>query len=166
MINDILVWLYKKGNKLYWKSRYKIYKSKYTIKSDFKFNGEFIEFYGNGKIFCGSNSYIGHYSTVQADLDCKVVIGDFCSISHNVRIYTSSAIPDQDFRLRPLHIKKGDVIIEDGVWIGANVFINPGVRIGSNAIVGSNSVVTKDVKKFTIVGGVPAKLIREKRIVE
>ena len=58
--------------------------------------------------------------------------------------------------------KKGDVIIGDYCWIGANVFINPGTTVGENSVVGSNSVVTKNILPFTIYGGVPAKLIRKK----
>ena len=58
--------------------------------------------------------------------------------------------------------KKGNVIIEDFVWIGANVFINPGVTIGKNSIVGANSVVVRDLPPNGIYGGVPAKLIKLK----
>lgn len=51
------------------------------------------------------------------------------------------------------------VVIEDDVWIGANCTITKGVHIGKGSIVGSNSVVTKDVAPYSIVGGVPAKVI-------
>lgn len=60
---------------------------------------------------------------------------------------------------RPL-VSKGPVIIEDNVWIGEKASIMPGVRIGKGAIIGANSVVTKDVPPYTIVGGIPAKVIK------
>jgi maltose O-acetyltransferase len=50
--------------------------------------------------------------------------------------------------------------VEDNVWIGANATILPGVTIGKNSIVGAGAVVTKDVPENTIVGGNPAKVIR------
>ncbi|MBW6442120.1 chloramphenicol acetyltransferase, partial [Patescibacteria group bacterium] len=50
--------------------------------------------------------------------------------------------------------------IEDGVWIGANVMILPGVHVGQGAVIGANAVVSKDVKPYEIVGGVPAKHIK------
>lgn len=59
--------------------------------------------------------------------------------------------------------KCGNIIIGDGVWIGTNVVISPGVKIGNNCIIGANTMVTKDVPDFAIVGGVPAKLIRYKK---
>jgi acetyltransferase-like isoleucine patch superfamily enzyme len=52
------------------------------------------------------------------------------------------------------------VIIENDVWVGANVYIKNGITIHNGAIVAAGSVVTKDVPAFAIVGGVPAKLIR------
>ena len=54
-----------------------------------------------------------------------------------------------------------DIVIEDGVWIGASVIITQGVRIGRGAVVAAGSVVTKDVPPNTLVGGVPAKEIRK-----
>ncbi len=60
--------------------------------------------------------------------------------------------------------KKGiNPIIEDDVWIGRNAIIMPGVRIGKGSIVGAGAVVTKNVEPYSIVGGVPAKLIRKRK---
>jgi maltose O-acetyltransferase len=147
------------------RERYNSFRRKYNIHNSFRFNGELILFYGEGKLFAGENSYIGGGSTIQAEKDCLVSIGKNCRISHNVRIYTSSAIPDQDFsNYNQLKKKSGNVIIEDNVWIGVNVFINPGITIGENSVIGANSVVTKDIDPFAICGGIPAKLIRYKTI--
>ena len=57
-------------------------------------------------------------------------------------------------------IVKGPVVIEDNVWIGERVCILSGVTIGKGAIVAANSVVTHDVPPYSVVGGVPAKLIK------
>jgi maltose O-acetyltransferase len=160
----ILSSLYARWQKKFYDVRYEGYRKEFNIKSNFDFNGTDIRLYGEGEIHLGNNSYIGSYSTIQACKNQKVVIGDFCMISHNVRMYTCSDIPDQDFLL-PEHEKKyGHIIIGNGVWIGANVFINPGVNIGDNSVIGANSVVTKDIPPYAIVGGVPAKLIRFKTI--
>lgn len=53
-----------------------------------------------------------------------------------------------------------EVVIENDVWVGANCVITPGVRIGEGAVVAAGSVVTKDVEPNTIVGGIPAKVIK------
>ena len=55
------------------------------------------------------------------------------------------------------------IVVEDDVWIGAGVRILDGVTIGTGAIVGAGAVVTKNVEPFTIVGGVPAGVIRTRR---
>lgn len=144
--------------------RYCYYREKYEIHKTFRFNGKDIFFYGEGLLEISKDSYIGSLSTIQLQKNCKVSIGKGCSISHNVRIYTSSLVPDGDFSIRSnIEIRKGNVKIGDYVWIGANVFINPGVVIGNNSVIGANSVVTKDIEEFSIYGGVPAKLIRKKR---
>lgn len=53
-----------------------------------------------------------------------------------------------------------DVIIGNGVWLGANAVIVPGLKIGDGSIVAAGAVVTKDVPTNSIVGGVPAKVIK------
>ncbi|MCK0115074.1 acyltransferase [Gelidibacter sp. F63206] len=163
LINKICLRIYEIGKFLSQKNKYDSYRRKYNISENFRFNGDNILFYGEGKIHCGEGSYIGELSTIQSSKRCIVSIGCHCSISHNVRIYTQSRISDQDFS-KSKENKLDNVTIGDYVWIGANVFINPGVTIGSNAIVGANTVVVKDIEPFTIVGGVPAKLIRRKKI--
>jgi acetyltransferase-like isoleucine patch superfamily enzyme len=56
---------------------------------------------------------------------------------------------------------KGGVRIGDRVWIGSKVSILPGVEIGEGAVIGANSVVSKDVPPFSIVGGVPARVLKQ-----
>ena len=150
-------------NNSYLKRERDFMKQKYEIDETFKFNGIHIKFYGDGEIICKSNSYIGNFSTIQSDKGYKVIIGNNCAISHNVRIYTSSYDANQNFNIDTGRIiTGGDVCIGNGVWIGANVFINPGVKIGDNTVIGANSVVTKDIPNNVICGGVPCKIIREK----
>jgi acetyltransferase-like isoleucine patch superfamily enzyme len=55
--------------------------------------------------------------------------------------------------------KTAPIIIGDDVWLGSNVTVLKGVRIGDGAVVGANSLVNADVEPYTIVGGVPAKVI-------
>ena len=159
MLNKII----KKISWFFQNITYDQYRRKYAIASSFRFNGYGIRIYGDGQFVFGENSYIGELSTCQSFSGYKVSIGEKCKISHNVRIYTQSAMADSDFSLEDIPTKRGDVIINNFVWIGANVLIDPGVTIGENAIIGANSVVTKDVEPFSIVGGVPAKFIRMKR---
>src|SRR5690606_26962638 len=165
MIRPFIYKLLDKAQAFYWRFSYDSYKNRYDIHKSFRFNGVHIKIYGEGRFKAGKNSYIGSFSTVQVYKGCNIEIGENCRISHNVRIYSQSAVSDQDFKsIDELKIKFGDVIIEDNVWIGANVFINPGIIVGENSIIGANSVVTKDIEPFSIVGGVPAKLIRYKKI--
>ena len=56
-------------------------------------------------------------------------------------------------------VSKGDIIIENDVWIGCSSQILAGVKIGEGAIIAAGSLVNKDVESYSIVGGVPAKLI-------
>jgi maltose O-acetyltransferase len=141
---------------------YNAYRKKYSIADTFRFNGIHIFLYGDGKITLGEDSYIGDYSTIQSSQGAQVSVGKRCSISHNVRIYTSSNVADQDFSGPNLAVKTKDVVIGDFVWIGANVFINPGVTIGNNSVVGANSVVVSDIPENSVYGGVPAKFIKTK----
>ena len=85
-------------------------------------------------------------------------------IGNRVRFGPYARVIDSDFHdvyNRALPAVPAPVVIEDDAWIGMNAVILPGVRIGRGSIVGTGCVVTKDVPPFTVVGGVPAKVIRE-----
>jgi maltose O-acetyltransferase len=164
-IERIMASIYGRFRQAYYSRIYNGYRDKYNITTNFGFNGLDIRIYGDGELKLGEDSYIGHYSTIQISKGSLVEIGNKCLLSHNVRMYTSTNITDQDFIGEDLEGKTGDIVIGNGVWIGANVFINPGVHIGNNAIIGANSVVTKDIPEFAIAGGVPAKVIRYKQLI-
>jgi maltose O-acetyltransferase len=86
-------------------------------------------------------------------------LGDRVSIGPGVTIVTdSSANNSRLVKLFPM--VSGNVILDQDVWIGANVTILPGVHIGECSIVAAGAVVTEDVPSYTISGGVPAKVIR------
>ena len=82
-------------------------------------------------------------------------IGKNCAISWNCQIL------DDDFHRIGDNLTAKPIIIEDKVWIGASATILKGVTIGKGSIIAANSVVTKDVPEFTLVGGNPAKIIRQ-----
>ncbi|WP_217909564.1 acyltransferase [Desulfosediminicola flagellatus] len=69
-----------------------------------------------------------------------------------------------DLEIPPMQralVSKGKVIISDNVWIGEKASIMPGVTIGEGAIVAANAVVTKDVPAYSVVAGIPAKVLRQ-----
>ena len=85
-------------------------------------------------------------------------IGDRALIGHNCVIATLNHNMDPAKRANLL---PAPVHIGSDAWLGANVTILPGVTIGNGAVVAAGAVVTKDVAPNTVVGGVPAKLIKE-----
>jgi len=111
---------------------------------------------------CGKNLRLGERVFVNSGCRFQdqggITIGDDALIGHNVVIATLNHDLDPGQRgttaPRP-------VVIGDRVWIGANATVLPGVTIGDGAVVAAGAVVTKDVPPRTVVGGVPARVIRE-----
>ena len=122
------------------------------------------------------NNVLYHYP-VNGD---KLKIGKFCSIACGAKfLFTSGNHAMQSLSTYPFPIffeewnldarnicsawdNKGDIIIGSDVWIGYEAVIMAGVIIGDGAIIAARAVVTKDVPPYTIVGGVPAKIIRKR----
>lgn len=89
----------------------------------------------------------------------SLTLGNNVDIAQEVNIWTLSHDPQDD-----QHTTRGaDVVIEDYVWLASRATILPGVRIGRGAVVGAGSVVTRDVAPMSIVGGVPAVKIGERK---
>lgn len=101
----------------------------------------------------------------------RLKIGHFCSIAPDVVFIPGSdhaldTVSTFPFKVKCLGqsygeaVSKGDIIVEDDVWIGYGSTILSGVRIGQGAVVAAGSVVTKDIPPYAIVGGVPANVIK------
>ncbi|MGL5056942.1 MAG: CatB-related O-acetyltransferase [Fusobacteriaceae bacterium] len=132
-----------------------------------------------GKVNVSGKLEVGRYTSINGPNTSiissinSVKIGSFCSIASDVRIQeyfheyrrtTSYYINRHIFKEKPEEdiFSKGDIIIEDDVWIGANVVILSGVKIGRGSIIGAGSIVTKDIPRYSIVGGNPARVIRSR----
>lgn len=126
-----------------------------------------------------TNSSVDAYSYIS--YSCKInntTIGKFCSIAQNVKMGLGkhptnfiSTSPIFYAPKNPLYLKiclhqrfeeYTRIIIGNDVWIGANSVILDGIKIADGAIIGANSIVTKDVEPYSIIGGVPAKEIRKR----
>lgn len=122
-------------------------------------------FPGVVRILLPENCSIAEHTVINADaiIHCAggVTIGRYVHIGHGLSIYSSNhnyqsskSIPyDEIDVLKP-------VAIHDFVWIGSNVSIMPGVTIGEGAVVGGGSVITRDVPKYAVVGGNPARILK------
>lgn len=109
----------------------------------------------------GNNSGIG----VNAFVQRNVSIGNDVMMGRDVIIMTTGH--ETSDTLIPMRWQGGKeiapVIIGDDVWIGSRVIILPGIKIGNSSIIGAGAVVTKDIEPYSIVGGVPAKLIKRRK---
>lgn len=117
----------------------------------------------------GKGTY-GCLNVNQYNLSSKLLIGSYCSIASGVIFLLNS---DHDYNListYPFKAKiiggedeacsKGNILIDDDVWIGERAIILSGVKIGQGAVIAAGAVVTKDVPPYAIVGGVPARIIK------
>lgn len=136
----------------------------YTIYNDFV----------NDPVQFEKNNVLYHYPINQD----RLIIGKFCSIAcgakflfnsanHTLKSLSSYTFPlfFEEWGLDKKNVasawdNKGDIIIDNDVWIGYEAVIMAGVHIGDGAVIAARAVVTKDVPPYTIVGGTPARKIR------
>ncbi|MDE6786029.1 MAG: CatB-related O-acetyltransferase [Muribaculaceae bacterium] len=138
----------------------------YTIYNDFVSDPRLFE----------KNNVLYHYP-INHD---RLIIGKFCSIArgakfifncanHTLKSLSTYTFPlfYEEWDLPKSEVaaawdNKGDIVIGNDVWIGFEAVILAGVKIGDGAIIGARAVVTKDVPPYSIVGGIPAKVIRKR----
>jgi maltose O-acetyltransferase len=127
---------------------------------------------------CGSNVNLES----RANITCALEIGDNSGVGIASRIYGHVCIGDNvlmgpeviiltsghEYANRNMLIRdqgrlpEKPVIIGNDVWIGARAIILPGVKVADGAVIGAGAVVTKDVPAYTVVGGVPARIIKQR----
>ena len=113
----------------------------------------------------GRHLKIGNYSGlgVNCRVRGKVTIGDNVMMGPDVIILTRSHnAQDVDVPMRHQGASEAPVSIGNDVWIGTRAIIMPGVSIGDGVIIGSAAVVTRDVPPYTVVGGIPARVIMQR----
>ena len=115
-------------------------------------------FYDPRNIEIGQDSIVGE--GVVLDGRGKLVIGNHVDIASEVMIYNCK----HDVHSENFDPVCAPVVLEDYVFIGPRAIIQPGVRIGRGAVVAAGAVVAKDVAPMTIVGGVPAEVIGERKV--
>ncbi|QCX41045.1 acyltransferase [Aureibaculum algae] len=137
---------------------------KMIIKTQFKNVGRQTNFLMGIEFRTPKNISIGNNSVINKKVlldgrGGKLVIGNNVDIAQETNIWTlEHDVHDDNHK----HVG-ADVIIEDYVWIASRVTILPGVTIGKGAVVAANSIITKDVPSMVIVGGVPGKIIGERK---
>jgi len=115
---------------------------------------------GEGLII-GNNSNIGDFNFIA--VRGKIIIGENVLIGPRVNMHAENHIIEhKDIPIKEQGESRIGIIIEDNVWIGAGSIILDGVKVGTGAVIAAGSVVNKNVSPFSIVGGVPAKIIKER----
>ena len=128
-----------------------------------------VNIFDHERVTVGNYSYGGILCLNHNDTAC-VRVGNFVSIGPDVAFIPASDHPTGNISTFPYKAKiatgetealsKGDIIVNDDVWIGYSATILSGVTIGQGAVIATGAVVTKDVPPYAIVGGVPAEVIR------
>ena len=149
------------------KSRFRSYKFKRNWRKNNAHNQTSAGNIFNDKLVSVGKYTYGQMNVLTFDDKTKLSIGNFCSIGPNVWFIPSADhslnhISTYPYKVNVLGealegVAKGDIIVEDDVWIGLGATILSGVHIGQGAVIAAGAVVSKDVPPYSIVAGTPAK---------
>ncbi|MGC9966115.1 MAG: DapH/DapD/GlmU-related protein [Syntrophobacteraceae bacterium] len=118
-----------------------------------------VSFYTNGNIFIGDRTFIGEETTLVSG-DADILIGDDVDIAPRVLIVGGSHEIDMiGPRSAGTEVSRR-IEVQNGVWIGASSTVLGGVTIGKKAVIAAGSVVNQDVPPFSMVAGVPARVVK------
>lgn len=114
----------------------------------------------------GENSYL--WSGMSIRIGNRVLIGHGCNVFDNDIHPMGAGLRHKQYveiitigQPKKITLNDSEVVIEDDVWIGANVTVLKGVRIGEGAIIGANSVVTKNIEPYTVNAGNPTRVLKK-----
>lgn len=120
------------------------------------------------EVFLHGPISLGHDVSINARVSMDggragIEVGDGTRIATGVTVFAfdHGLAPNADIRTQP--VRSRGIVIGRDVWIGANAGVTDGVRIGDHAVVGMGAIVTRDVPEWAIVGGVPARVIGDRR---
>lgn len=147
-----------RGSKIYWSARMdtppyrRFWLGKQSVVESFCCINNAV-----GDVTIGDHTRIGIHSTIIG----PVCIGSHVHLAQGITVTAlNHRYDDKKRRIDEQGVSTQPVVISDDVWIGANAVILPGVTIGRHAVVAAGAVVTKDVPDYCMVGGVPAKIIK------
>ncbi len=121
-----------------------------------------------GNVTMGENCSVQPYSVIvgygsPTDKVGEIRIGSNVRIASHVMLVGANHIfKDRDKPICTQSVERKSIVIEDDVWIAGRVNIMCGVTIGKGSVIAAGAVVTKDVPPYSVVGGVPAKIIKER----
>ena len=154
------------------KSRFSSYKFKRNWRKNNGHNQTSAGNIFNDKLVSVGKYTYGQLNVLTFDDKTKLSIGNFCSIGPNVWFIPSADhslnhISTYPYKVNVLGealegVTKGDIIVEDDVWIGLGATILSGVRIGQGAVIAAGAVVSKNVPPYAIVAGTPAKTLKNR----
>jgi acetyltransferase-like isoleucine patch superfamily enzyme len=111
----------------------------------------------------GANCYLNRNVRLGSSGDAGFTMGDNVMVGPNVVMDTSRHNDARiDIPMKLQGMSYAPIVIEDDVWIGANVVVTCGVTVGRGSIVGAGAVVTRDVPPYSVVAGVPARVVRQR----
>ena len=139
-LNEVLIDRWDRAKKLGFGEKSSIYDSSVVI----------------GDVKVGMNVWIGPFTII--DGSGKIVIGDYCTISAGVHIYTHDNVK-QTLTSGVIEIERTPVSIGNNVYIGPNAIITKGISIGNTCVIGANAFVNKDVPAHSIIMGQPGKVV-------
>ncbi|MCF0199097.1 MAG: putative colanic acid biosynthesis acetyltransferase [Bacteroidaceae bacterium] len=121
--------------------------------------------YSSARVYYPKHLTMGRYACLASDVDCynvaPIVLKDNVTVSQGAFLCTASHdITDPAHRLIT-----APIVLEEAVWVGARAYVGMGVTIGEGAVVGATASVYKDVEPWTVVGGNPAKKLKDRILV-